>query len=148
MPCLAVSRVLPYLPEELFDVAADVEHYPEFLPWWLAAKIRRRDGNVYYTDQIVGFGPVRQRFSTKTVLNRPQDITVTDADGPEGPFEAFQMTWRFRLVQQDRCEAALAGRIDLRAPLLRVVFDRAMAGAADSILSAFEDRARRLYRLP
>lgn len=148
MPRLGVSRVLPYRPEQLFDVAADVERYPEFLPWWLSARIIRRDGNIYDTDQVVGFGPVRQRFRTQTVLNRPQEITVAAADGPEGPFQAFQMIWRFGKLQHDRCEVELTGKIELRAPLLRIVFDRAMAGAAGSILSAFEDRARRLYRLP
>jgi coenzyme Q-binding protein COQ10 len=145
MPRLGVTRVLAYRPEQLFDIAADVERYPEFLPWWLSARILRRDGNVYYTDQVVGFGPVRQRFSTKTVLNRPQGITVTAIDGP---FDTFQLTWRFTLVQHERCEATLDGRIELRVPVLGVLFDRAIGDAAGSILSAFEDRARRLYGPP
>jgi coenzyme Q-binding protein COQ10 len=142
MPTLGVSRVLPYRPEQLFDIAADVERYPEFLPWWLSAKIRRRDGQVYYTDQVIGFGPVRQRFSTKTVLRRPREIAVTAIDGP---FETFDLTWRFGLLEPARCEVALVGEIELRAPLLGGVLARAMGGTADSILSAFEDRARRLH---
>jgi len=142
MPTLDVSRILPYRPEQLFDIAADVERYPDFLPWWLSAKIRRRDGNVYYTDQVIGFGPVRQRFSTKTVLQRPHEIAVTAIDGP---FETFDLTWRFDLVESVRCEVALVGEIDVGSPLLRSVLGRAMGGTADSILSAFEDRARRLH---
>jgi coenzyme Q-binding protein COQ10 len=145
MPCLGVSRVMPYRPEQLFDIAADVERYPEFLPWWLSATIRRRDGDVYYTDQVVGFGPIRQRFSTRTVLRRPQEIKVSSIDGP---FETFELTWRFGLLQQQRCEVALAGKLELRAPLLRDLFGRAMRATVGSILSAFDDRARRLYGPP
>jgi len=142
MPTLRVSRVLPYRAEQLFDIAADVERYPDFLPWWLSAKIWRRDGNVYYTDQVIGFGPVRQRFNTKTVLRRPREIAVTAIDGP---FGTFDLTWRFGLVESVRCEVALVGEIDLGSRLLAGVLGRAMGGTAGSIISAFEDRARRLH---
>ena len=47
------ERLLSYSPEQLFDLAADVERYPKFLHWWKAARIKRRDGDVYYTDQDV-----------------------------------------------------------------------------------------------
>ena len=50
---------LPYSPEQLFDLAADVERYPEFLPWWVAARVRKREGNVYYTDQIIAIAMIR-----------------------------------------------------------------------------------------
>jgi coenzyme Q-binding protein COQ10 len=142
MPTLDVCRVLPHQPEELFDIAADVERYPEFLPWWLSAKIRRRDGDVYYTDQVIGFGPVTQRFSTKTVLRRPKEIGVT---ATEGPFETFNLTWRFGAVEKVRCEVTIVGEIEFRAPLLGGVLSRAMGGAAGSIISAFEARARWLH---
>jgi coenzyme Q-binding protein COQ10 len=141
MPRLGVSRLLPHRPEQLFDIAADVERYPEFLPWWLSATIRRREVDVYYTDQVVGSGPIRERFSTRTVLRRPREIEVTSIDGP---FEIFHLTWRFRPLQNEQCEVSLAGEIELRGLLLRNAFGWAIGGSADSILSAFEDRARRL----
>jgi coenzyme Q-binding protein COQ10 len=134
MSRLAVSRVLPYQAEQLFDIAADVEHYPDFLQWWKSARVTRRSGEVYHTDQEVGFGPLSQRFATKTILRRPSEIEVAAIDGP---FAAFALTWRF--------ESLPDGEIELRALLLRSLFDRATAGTADAILSAFEDRARLLY---
>jgi len=145
MPHLRVSRALPYRPEQLFDLVADVERYPEFLPWWLSATIRRREGNVYYTDQVVGFGLIRQRFSTRTVLRRPREIEITSINGP---FEIFQLTWQFGLLQKQGCEVSLAGEIELRGGLLRDLFGWTTAGSADAILSAFEKRARRLYGPP
>jgi coenzyme Q-binding protein COQ10 len=61
MPRLGVSQALPYRREQLFDLAADVERYPEFLPWWLSATVRHRDGEIYSTDQVVGIGPITKR---------------------------------------------------------------------------------------
>ncbi len=82
MPSHKVSCALHHEPEQLFDLAADVERYPNFLPWWVAACIRERDRDVYYTDQVVGFGIGRASFSSKTVLRRPERIDVTSTDRP------------------------------------------------------------------
>jgi coenzyme Q-binding protein COQ10 len=142
MPRLGISRTLPYRPEQLFDIAADVESYPEFLPWWLSATVRQRNGEVYYTDQVVGFGPITQSFSSKTVLRRPEQIEVTSVGGP---FETFQLIWRFASRSHGRCEVTLSGEIELHAPLLGGLLSRATADGARSILSAFEARARQLY---
>ncbi|MGH6925691.1 MAG: type II toxin-antitoxin system RatA family toxin [Propylenella sp.] len=139
---LEVSRVLPYQRELLFDLAADVERYPEFLPWWLSASILRHEGEVYYTDQVVGFGPVQQRFSSKTALRQPEEIEVTSIDGP---FEYLRLVWRFAPLQGERCAVKLSGEIELRGALLSGLFGRAAAGTFGSILSAFENRARRHY---
>jgi hypothetical protein len=73
---------LPYSPKQLFDLAADVERYPDFVPWWVAARVWKREGNVYYTDRVIGFAMVRKRFRSKTILHRPERIDVTSTDGP------------------------------------------------------------------
>ncbi len=139
MPLLAVTRVLPYPREELFDLAADVERYPEFLPWWLSARIVRRDGAAYYTDQVVGIGPIRRQFGSKTVLRRPDEIEVTSVDGQ---FDAFHLLWRFGLLPRGECKVALSGELAVRAPLLADLFGRLVVEGADAILRAFEERAR------
>ncbi len=131
MPRLGVSRVLPYRPEHLFDLAADVERYPEFLPWWLSAHIRRREGEIYFTDQVIGFGPIKQHFSSKTVLRRPHEIEVTSIDGP---FQMFLLVWRFASLPKEHCEVALTGALEFRSPLLRGLFGRAAAESVGSIL--------------
>ena len=64
----------------LFDIVADVERYPEFLPMWRQVRIRQRRGNTYYTDQEIGLGPIRERFMTRTVLAPPEAIEITSED--------------------------------------------------------------------
>lgn len=142
MPSHHVQRVLAYTPEQLFDLAAEVERYPEFLPWWIAARVRRREGDVYYTDQVVGFGIVRERFGSKTVLRRPERIDVTSSDGP---FRHFHLAWRFEPCPDGACRVSLAVDLELRSWLLQEVFGRAIVERVGAIITAFEARAHRLY---
>ncbi len=74
MPTHAERRLLPYAPEQLFDLVADVERYPEFLPWCLGARIRERKGNEIVADLLIGFKMVRERFTSRVVLDRPDAI--------------------------------------------------------------------------
>lgn len=133
---------LPYTPEQLFDLAADVERYPEFLPWWVAARVRKREGNVYYTDQVLGRAMVRQRFRSKTTLSRPGRIDVTSTDGP---IRNLHLTWRFDPLPDYGCQVSLAVDLELHAQLIQDLFARAITRTVGSIMSAFEARAHRLY---
>ncbi len=137
-----VHCVLVYTPEQLFDLAADVERYPEFLPWWVAVRIRKREANIYYTDQVVGFGVVRQRFDSKTVLRRPERIDVTSSDRM---FRKFHLTWLFDPLPDNGCRVALVVDLELRWKLAQDLFGRAILRTVGSIMSAFEARAHRLY---
>jgi ribosome-associated toxin RatA of RatAB toxin-antitoxin module len=62
MPTHAEKRHLPYTPEQLFDLVADVERYPEFLPWCIESKIVGREGNVFYADLIIGYKLFREKI--------------------------------------------------------------------------------------
>lgn len=142
MPSHEAHSALPYMPEQLFDLAADVERYPEFLPWWIAARVRKREVNVYYTDQVVGFGLVRERFGSKTVLQRPERIDVISTDRM---FRKFHLTWVFEPLPVNGCQVALSVDLELRSKLIRSLFGRAIIRTVGSIMSAFEARAHRLY---
>jgi len=133
---------LPYSPKQLFDLAADVECYPEFLPWWVAARVWKREGSVYYTDQVIRFAVIRQRFDSKTVLRRPERIDVTSSDRK---FRRFHLIWRFDPLPDNGCRVALVVDLELRSKLAQDLFGRAILRTVGSIMSAFEARAHQLY---
>ena len=137
-----LHRVLSFSQEQLFDLAADVEQYPDYLPWWVAARVVKREGKVYYTDQIVAFGLIRRRFTTKTTLWRPERIDVTSIDRS---FRRFDLSWAFQSVPEGGCRVSLAVNLELRPNLLEILFRQALAGGMNRILVAFEARARGLY---
>jgi coenzyme Q-binding protein COQ10 len=137
------ERLLPYSPEQLFDLAADVERYPNFLHWWKAARVKRRHGDVYYTDQDLAFGPLRVTFGSKTLLRRPDRIDVTSYDPP---FRAFRLSWTFEHVLDTRCcRVRLTAEFELRSRLLQKVIEPLLPNAMPEIITAFESRAARIY---
>jgi len=82
MPTHAEQRVLAYTPEQLFALVADIERYPEFLPWCLAARIKERRADLIVADLIIGFRVFRERFTSRVALDAPGRIDVTYAEGP------------------------------------------------------------------
>lgn len=137
-----ISRSLPYAQDQLFDLAADVERYPDFLPWWVAARVLKREGDVYYTDQVVRFGMVRKRFRSKTTLHRPARIDVASSDGI---VRHLHLTWLFERRPGNGCQASLAVELELGSQVLQDLFARAMIQAVEPIMAAFERQAHRLY---
>jgi coenzyme Q-binding protein COQ10 len=133
---------LPYTQDQLFDLAADVERYPDFVPWWVAARVWKREGNVYYTDQVIRFAVVRKRFGSKTVLQRPERIDVTSTDGP---VRNLHLTWLFDGRPENRCQVSLAVELELRSQLIQDLFTQSMVRAVGAIMAAFEAQAHRLY---
>ncbi len=137
-----LHHVLSFRPEQLFDLAADVEQYPAYLPWWISARVVKREGRVYYTDQIVAFGLIRRRFTTKTTLWRPERIDVISIDRS---VRRFDLSWAFASVPEGGCRVSLTVNLELRPSLLEILLRQVLASRINHILVAFEKRARRLY---
>jgi coenzyme Q-binding protein COQ10 len=137
-----VDRILPYSPEQLFDLAADVERYPEFLHWWITVRVRKREAEVYYTDQVLGIGPVRIGFESRTVLRRPEGIDVTSN---EPPFRKFKLSWLFDSRPGGRCRVTLMAELEFRSYLLERLVDKMVSAGKNDIIASFVARAQRLY---
>lgn len=137
-----MERLLPYGAAQLFELAADVERYPEYLPGWIAVRIRKREAGAYYTEQVVGLGPVRLEFESRVVLRPPERIDVT-SDDPR--FRAFRLWWIFEPQPGGRCRVSVTAAVQFRSRLLQRAAYRALGAAAGDIIAAFEARARHLY---
>jgi coenzyme Q-binding protein COQ10 len=124
--------------ETLFDLVADVERYPEFLPLWTDVRVYRRRGETYYTEQEVGLGPIRQRFHTRTTMVRPSRIDVTSTDRS---FRAFHIGWDFAEAAIG-CNVRIDLRWQVRSWLLQRAIDVVLPETAKSMVDAFERRAR------
>src|SRR5579872_5996455 len=100
VPRHAETRAMPYSPEQMFDLVADVGRYNEFLPWVASTRIRQRDERSILADLIVGFGPLRETFTSRVALDRPGAI---DVDYVEGPLRQLHNSWRFKPDGNGRC---------------------------------------------
>lgn len=138
MTTYSETRIIAAPSETVFDLVADVERYPEFLPLWSNVRVFRRRGTVYYTEQEVGMGPIHQRFHTRTALMRPERIEVTSTDRN---FRHFHINWDFAEVP-DGCRIHIALRWEVRSWLLQRAVDMVLAETSRAMVDAFERRAK------
>lgn len=133
---------MPYRPEQLFGLVADVARYPEFLPWCLAARIRERTDDLILADLVIGFKVVRERFTSRVLLDEAQrriDVTYID-----GPFRRLDNHWIFA-SHADGCEVDFFIDFEFRSRLLQRVFQPLFHEAVRRMVTAFETRAGQLY---
>lgn len=142
MPTHAEVRVLHHPAEQLFDLVADVEKYPEFLPWCVDARIRRREDSLVVADLVIGYRVFRERFTSTVVLNRPDRIDVTYA---EGPFRYLNNHWIFVPEGSDSCIIDFFVDFEFHSRVLQVVAERVFGEAVKLMVHAFERRADELF---
>lgn len=141
MPTHAEVRKLPYTPQQMFDLVVDVDKYPEFLPWCLSAKIWKREDNVLYADLIIGYGVVKERFTSKVSFTAPSHIHV---EYLKGPMKHLSNHWKFNPTP-DGCEVDFFVDFEFKNPLLRKLMGVFFGEAVRVMVKAFEARARQLY---
>ncbi len=150
MPQFRTVRPVPHSPQAMFDLVADVERYPEFVPFceMLQVRGRRRDGEreVLVADMSVGYKLVRETFTSKVTLDRP--AFEIRADYLDGPFRALENSWSFTPLPESGCTISFCIQYEFRsrtlAVLMGAMFDRVFRTFAD----AFEARADEVYGKP
>ena len=142
MPTHAETRVLPYTPRQLFDLVADIERYPEFLPWCRAARIRKREGNLVVADLVIGFRVFRERFTSRVRLD-PDGRRIHVAYA-EGPFKYLNNHWVFE-DHPEGCAIDFYVDFEFHSRVLQKVITTLFDEAVRRMVGAFEARARALY---
>lgn len=141
------SRILPYTAELLYRVVADVERYPEFLPWVVALRVKSRqseDGrDILMAEMVVGFRALRERYTSRVSLD-PNAGTI-DVVAVEGPFRCLENHWRFTPEgNSTRVDFRVAFEFSNR--LLQAAAGSAFEQVLLKMTDAFADRAATLSR--
>jgi coenzyme Q-binding protein COQ10 len=147
MPTHRETRLLPYTPEQVFDLVANVEAYPEFLPWCVACRIKKRETpNRFTADMAIGFKMVREKFTSRVTLERPDKITVEYLDGP---FDHLINTWHFKPAVgpsgKPATQVEFYLEFEFRSKLLQSIIGMLFEEAVRRMVAAFEARAAVLY---
>ena len=144
MPTHAEHRVLSYTPEQMYALVADIERYPEFLPWCVAARLRERRADFVSADLVIGFKMFRERFTSNVKLDPSGRIDVTYA---EGPFRYLNNSWMFERVPGG-CRIDFFVDFEFKSRVLQKVIEVLFSEAVKRMVAAFEGRARQLYGKP
>jgi len=149
MPSFRSERKVRHSAAEMFDLVADVERYPEFVPLCTSLKVRRRSRDfegreVLLSEMSVGLGVVRERFTSRVTLDRPRlKVLVEYVDGP---FRYMENVWSFR-DEPDGGRSVVAFFIDyeFRSRTLKALMGSMFDAAFHKFAAAFETRADQVY---
>jgi ribosome-associated toxin RatA of RatAB toxin-antitoxin module len=145
MKRVARSAIVPHSAAQLYALVEDIESYPSFLPWCVAAEVKSRTPDATLATLTVGVSGIRQSFTTRNANRPPEAI---DMQLVEGPFRSFTAAWRFQPLGENACnvEFSMAFEFSSRAlaALLQPLFER----MADSMVDAFTRRADQVHGAP
>ena len=146
MPRFTTRRVVRHSPARMFDLVADVERCPEFLPLCESLTVKTREKTAacerIVARMCVGYGPVHECFTTEVRLLREQSkIAVRYL---EGPFRRLDNTWDF-LPHADGCEVVFFIDYEFRSFPLQLLMGAMFDKAFRKFAEAFETRANALY---
>ncbi|MGB0747699.1 MAG: type II toxin-antitoxin system RatA family toxin [Magnetospiraceae bacterium] len=141
MPKHTDTRVMRYTPDQMFDLVATVERYPEFLPWCQDLRVRERTETTIQSTMVIGYKIFTESFLTFTELHRPGQIDVVYKDGP---FKYLTSQWKFH--PHDRgCQVEFQIDFEFRSGLLQRAIKLVFTDAVKVMTRSFERRARQVY---
>jgi len=146
MPSFETRRHVPFTPLEMFDLVADVERYPEFLPLCEGLRVLSRDGDgdprTLVAAMDVGYKAIRESFTSRVTLDRT--VPSVRADLVEGPFTRLVNQWSFADTG-DGCEIRFFIDYEFKSMMLQLLFGAAFEQAFGRFAEAFEERAHTVY---
>ena len=148
MPQFSNKRRTHHSAARMFDLVADVERYPEFVPLCKALKIRQRtsrpDGTeVIVADMTVSFKLVREAFTSRVTLDRAGNKILVEY--LQGPFSELQNRWTFEPRPDDGCEVGFFLNYEFKSRMLGMLMGTMFDTAFQRFSAAFEKRADQVY---
>lgn len=148
MPQFSTTRRVAHSAADMFDLVADIEHYPDFVPLCRSLSVRKRttagDGKeVIVADMTIAYKIVRETFTSRVTLDRQKlEILV---EYLEGPFQKMNNRWSFRPGGEGACEVEFFIIYEFRSRTLGVLMGSVFDAAFRRFASAFERRADVVY---
>jgi coenzyme Q-binding protein COQ10 len=137
------SRAVPYPAELMYAVVADVEKYPQFLPWVVALRVLSRRADGMTAEMAVGYGALRERYTSDVRLD-PATHSI-DVVQTRGPFKTLENHWRFT-PDGEGCTVDFTIEFEFKSRLLHGVAGKAFEQVMLKMADAFEARAAALSR--
>lgn len=142
MPKHEETRRLPYTPEQMFDLVADVQSYEQFLPWVSAIRVRSNSETEMVADMIVGFKGLSESFTSRVLKERPNSVHV---DYLDGPLKHLSNDWRFRPDGEGGVLVDFTVDFAFKNRLFEMIAGQMFDKALRKMIGAFETRAAQLY---
>ena len=136
------SVLVPYAAQQMFDLVADIESYPAFLPWCGGAKILERTEHETVARIDIRYRGIRAHFTTSNRNQPPEAIVIVLRDGP---FRKLDGTWRFKALAAAACKVEFCLEYEFATAILERIIGPVFGHIADSFIDAFVRRAESFY---
>ena len=148
MPKFSSKRRVRHTAPQMFDLVADVERYPEFVPLCQSLKIRQRtphpDGTeIVVADMTVSFKLVRECFTSRVTLDRPNLKILVEY--LKGPFSNLENRWSFEAKSNAECDVGFYLAYEFKSRMLALLMGTMFDAAFARFAAAFEKRADAVY---
>ena len=136
------SVLVPYSAAQMFDLVADVEKYPEFMPWCGGTEVQSRDEHGMQASILISFAGLKQRFTTRNTHDYPNRI---DLELVDGPFSLLVGHWQFQALAEDACKVLFTLDYVFSSRPLEMVVGPVFNRIASSFIDSFTKRAQAKY---
>jgi len=148
MPKFSTKRHVRHAATDMFDLVADVDKYPQFVPLCSALTVRGRsnkgdDGTVMVADMTVAYKIIRETFTSRVTLDRPRLKIMVEY--LNGPFKRMQNRWTFHPISEDTCDVEFFIEYEFRSRTLAMLMGAMFDAAFRKFSAAFEKRADDIY---
>lgn len=147
MPAHLETKLLPYKTSQIYQLVADIEKYPEFLPWCRAARILERVERIVIAELVICYKGMCEQYTSRVLLTPPADAhspAAIDVSLVKGPFSHLTNNWKFIPAGEAtkvEFDIDFAFRTKLLEKLMSGFFNR----ATHKMVEAFTERANNLY---
>lgn len=146
----ALTHILPYRPEQMFELVGDVDAYPQFVPWITALRTwnhhKALDGaDVLDAEAQVGFAFLREKFATR--VRRDAAANTVGVELLYGPFRRLRNVWTFS-PHDAGTQVDFLIDFEFKSRLLDGLLQANMQKAVEKLVACFEARAAKLYGAP
>lgn len=148
MPSHSEQQFSPYNTQQLFDLVADIERYPEFLPWCRAARILEHREDEIIGELVISFSHLTESYTSRVTLQRPAhpgEPGAIDVNLVKGPFENLSNKWRFAPGPQGGTLIDFSLDFRFRSRILEKLIGSLFTKATARMVTAFSERANALY---
>ncbi len=136
------NALVPYSAAQMYALVADVETYPEFLPWCTKAELQSCAETELIASLTIGYGVLNSAFTTRNRLQPPVSMTMELLDGP---FRLLEGRWEFEPLDDSGCEVNLRVEFEFASTLQDMLFGGTFETICNELIGAFIKRAHAIY---
>lgn len=142
MPIVHKSIIVPYTPQQMFDLVNDISHYPQFIPACVASEVIDANPDEIHATLHFSRSGFQKSFTT---INRLSPYKMIEIRLLQGPFRQLEGFWRFEAVENNGCEIILDLEFEFSNKILAMMFGPIFHQVAVTLIEAFQQRAKVVY---